>query len=411
MSILDYFSDTPQTSATLTTAAQTGAPNWGQTTNSLLDTGLRNLRNNFTNIFTGGDYAANQYYNEANRVARLQDELARNAGQVDEMRRQKAEELAQEQIQNNPNITLTGGGGGGAGGTVAITQSDGSTQTMSFDDLVEQVAGLFPAAPEIPNFEFDWIEAENRALEKLAPYYQELLEEVNFDMNLAIERLNQDYETGTRQLREDFDTVTSQSQQDYYRQRGYRQADAERIVNRTMEDRDTTIGQAREDFVTQREELERLEPREQRQLDETMSERGLLQSTIRDDEQTDLTGRQSARRQAINRAMQRREQVANLSSARDIRDTEREAAQRQLADDVSLGRTMEGAQQSMDRGMESLTTPYQRALEDYDIKYPRVVRDLEDEKRLKAGEMANMEYGRDFDRWYTEQAQNLGSFS
>ena len=331
-------------------------------------------------------------------------ELEKNYAAAQQAKQDYARDRANDLIKNNPAYSSAGGG------QVRVQQSDGSVATINFDALVDQVAGLIPAAPSIPDFEFDWYQAEFTALQKLEPYYTELLEEANFDMNLAIQRLNEDYATGTRQAREDYVTVVDQTNQDYFRNMGYRQQDAARLSAQQMQDMGLTIERAREDFVTQREELGRKEVEESRALTEEMAKRGLLQSTIREEDTSTLEARQRARREAIQQALQRKEQVAELGAARGTADIAREAERTQLDEDVARGRMLEEAELKRERGIERLTTPYQRALEDIDIQYPRYVRDLGEQKKQRAAEMAQMEYERDWDRYYQEQMQNLGSY-
>jgi hypothetical protein len=55
----------------------------------------------------------------------------------------------------------------------------------------------------IPAFSFDWTAADQEALDKLTPYYNDLLNQAKGDLDLAKSRMEEDYARGVRQRSED----------------------------------------------------------------------------------------------------------------------------------------------------------------------------------------------------------------
>lgn len=166
-------------------------------------------------------------------------------------------------------------------------------------------------------FNFNWDQAEKDALEKLRPYYEEVLAEANYDINKATTIIEEDYARGSRYNAEDLAT-----------------------------------GQAGFAMV---------EPREQNELMTGLNKRGVLQSTIRDEEQQYLTDTQQRRREALQRTMDRRNELAGIER--------------------------------------------QRGIEDVATKGSRYTRDLGEEKKEKALSLADMKYQRDWNRFAAETSR------
>jgi hypothetical protein len=169
-------------------------------------------------------------------------------------------------------------------------------------------------------FSFNWEQAEADALEKLRPYYEEVLAEARGDVERAKQIIEEDYQRGVRYREEDLQVAQE--------------------------------GWARE------------EPRQRNALLEDLNRRGFLQSSIRTGEEEYLTETQTATREATERALQRQEELAGVERS---------------------------------RGVEEL-----------DIKLPRYERELMEEKKTKAADMATMKYGRDYDKWLAEASRFIG---
>jgi len=174
---------------------------------------------------------------------------------------------------------------------------------------------------EISPFNFDWTQSEKDALEKLRPYYEEVLAESQGDVNLAKSRLEEDYQLGKRYREEDLT------------------------------------------FQTRGAQME--EPIEKEKMLSGLNQRGFLQSTVRTQEQIDLEERQARRREAIQRAIQRKEEVAGIEKGRQLTD---------------------------------ITT-----------KEQRYERDIGEEKKEKAAAMAEQKYGRDYQRFMAEASRYIGA--
>ena len=174
----------------------------------------------------------------------------------------------------------------------------------------------------ISSFNFDWGQSEKDALEKLRPYYEEVMAEAEGDVDRAKKIMEEDYTTGKRTRAEDI--VSS------------RQAQG------------ANEKQQKQDFLT------------------TMNQRGLLfggsgsggrgaASGFAQRAYTPTSDKQTLRRQAIERALTRSEDIATKQKS---------------------------------RGFEAA-----------DIELKRRLRDMEEEKRKRASEMATLKYGRDYDKW------------
>ena len=246
-------------------------------------------------------------------------------------------------------LGLGGGGGGGGGSSVQTPGNWGNflfnTKIRENNPQVEQYArnnGLsYEMAalqlynrgevgedwPEFPRqtgaeggqpFSFDWEQAEKDALEKLRPYYEEKLAEAEGDVNLAKQRIEEDYQQGRRFREED-------------------------------------IGVEKEGWAMG-------EPRELNELLENLNKRGVLQSTIRTGEEEYLGDTQRRRREAVERTLRRREEIAGLEKGRGVEDIERQ--------------------------------------------FPRFKREMEEEKKQRALELAGTEQQKGYQR-YTAEAQRF----
>lgn len=317
--------------------------------------------------------------------------------------------------------TTTGGGGGTAdaskqyggwywrpelgkamrwfNGTWTDGEEPGGNPTAS------DIASLAPTMGAVPEFNFDWTKSEAEALEKLTPYYEEIIAEAKGDMDLAIKRLTEDYDTGVRYANENWKVLTDKVQQDYFLADRMRQENLLTNTGRTMEDMYREKRIAEEDAATQTKEAARLEPQERAATNETLNKRGVLESSIATNENTDLSARQAARREAINTALARKQEVSNLNAARGTSDLNTDFARQVEQADIDKLRTLQEADITKARAIEKETTPYQRAVEDYQIQLPRFLRDINQEKVGKAEEMANMDYQRNLGNYLAEMGQ------
>ena len=261
--------------------------------------------------------------------------------------------------------------------------------------------------PEVPAFEFNWDQAEKDALTELTPYYERLLEEANGDMDLAKARLLEDYETGNRYREENFATLQSRVEADYARGMKYKSFDAEEAIQRMTDDYMRGKAWREEDLAVAMAEYDRLEPEERNSLNEMMNKRGMLHSTIQEQEGGKLGQRQTARREAIQRAMERQEEVATLEKERGISDTEKGLSRYTEEAGIAKNRAIEDAMQDKTRGGETAETAYSRGTEDIEIQRPRVERELGEEKKEKALSMAQMDRSIAYDRWLAENWANL----
>jgi hypothetical protein len=308
----------------------------------------------------------------------------------------------------------TGGGSSGGGGSASViakalaaSGSGGNVNTPNAED----VAKLIPSGPEIMPFMWNQEQAERDAMEKLRPYYEELLAEAGGDVELAKKRLLEDYDNGNRQTMEDFTTITERATSDYILAQGQREQDVATKTERTAREYATNKQQQTEDFLSQSQEYARLVPEEKAKVLDALNRRGLLQSSIRTAEQANLTARQQARQEAIQKALERKDQLARTTVAQSNQDLARAFERAQLAGEQGLSRTQEDAQRKFERANLETQTGYSRNVEDIDIAYPRYVRKLEDEKAQRALEMANMAQNRAFDKWKLENQATLNTYN
>jgi hypothetical protein len=276
---------------------------------------------------------------------------------------------------------------------------------------VEDIANLVPTMPEISPFIFDIEQAERDALTELEPYYQELIAQANGDVELAKARLIEDYNTGVRQEKEDFNVITQRAQEDYAVGQRQREENVTTQTGRMARAYATSRQQAVEDYLSQSQEYARLEPEEKAKVLDTLNQQGLLRSSIRTQQEQNLTERQAARREAIQRAMERKDLMARTEQAQATQDMlqEMQRAGEQAA--TGLQRTTESAQQAMQRALGGYEQTLGRETQDIDIAYPRYMSQLEEEKKQRAGEMAVQEQSQAQDRWMQEQLQNMGSYT
>ena len=120
------------------------------------------------------------------------------------------------------------------------------------------------------------IQAEKDALEKLKPYYEEVLAEARGDVARAKQIIEEDYTLGRRYREEDLTTQTRGAQME--------------------------------------------EPRETEALLSGFNRRGLLYSTPRTQEEGELGERQRRRREAITRAISRQEETSGIQRRRDTQE-------------------------------------------------------------------------------------------
>lgn len=274
----------------------------------------------------------------------------------------------------------------------------------------EEVAKLSPGMPSIPKFDFDWEQAEIDALEKLRPYYEELIAESNGDFELAKSRLIEDYDTGVRQNREDWDILSTQVQENFVRTQRLTEENLQRGTERADKSYDEQRRDAIEDYLVQSDEFKRLEPEEQAKAMDSLNRRGMLQSTIREGEIGNLDERQQARREAIQRAMSRKEQVARSTQAQTTQDLITQAQRAGQQATTTRDRTLGAGELGYARALEGLETTKGRGVEDLDIMQPRIIRGLEEQKVLEAGQIVNLNYGRDWDKYEQETLQNIDSY-
>lgn len=226
-------------------------------------------------------------------------------------------------------MSMLGLGGGSGGGAASVNPNDANSIKAAYPGY----AGWNDSAAIIADFRatggagkegggggaggafnFDWEQAEKDALEKLRPYYEQKLSEAQGDVNLALSRIEEDYQQGRR----------------------YRT----------------------EDLAVEQEGWGMQEPRELSSLLEGLNRRGMLQSTIRTEDQQNLDDTQRRRREAVERGLRRREEVAGVERA--------------------------------------------RGTEDINIKFPRFKAELEEEKKQRALELAGTKQQQGYQRYMAE---------
>lgn len=203
-------------------------------------------------------------------------------------------------------------------GTVSYTGWDRESADQDFI-AKGGTPGAFSATgadfvPGAGAFNFNWEQAEKDALEKLRPYYEEVLAEADYDISRAKTIIEEDYARGTRYNTEDLAVA----------QEGYAMA----------------------------------EPREKNELLTGLNQRGVLKSSIRDYEQQYLTDTQRRRREALQRSVDRQNEVMGIEK--------------------------------------------QRGIEDVTTKGTRYKRDLGEQKKERSLSLADLQYQRDYSRFLTE---------
>ena len=183
------------------------------------------------------------------------------------------------------------------------------------------------AAGTITPFNFDWTAAEAEALEKLRPYYEEKLKEAEGDVGRAKQLIEEDYDRGKRYREEDLATQTTADTQTAKEEtQGSMEALNRRgVLFGQMDPGQETSAAPISDFAQKFE----LDP---------------------------LQAKQQARRQAIQRAISRQEEVAGVEKT--------------------------------------------RGLQEQDIAFPRYKKALEEEKQEKAVlQMAPLKYQRELTKY------------
>lgn len=242
----------------------------------------------------------------------------------------------------------------------------------------------------IPQFNFNWDEAENAAFEKLKPYYEKKLAEANGDVELAKKRIEEDYTTGERYRSEDLGILTTINQ---------------RTKDRLAQDYGTVVNRANEDIATSRESDALTAQQETRDTQSDLNRRGVLFGTIRGNESSaptsefaqtqvldPLTKRQQLRKMALERAYNRQLETAGQSKDRGMEDA---------------ATSFQQNQNSIARAGETALTTKDRSIVDANTAFDRTKRDMGEEQKQKAIDMANMNYNRE----YTKYIQALGGAS
>lgn len=200
-----------------------------------------------------------------------------------------------------------------------------------------------------PTFNFDWEKARQDALTQLTPYYEQKLKEAGGDVERAKRLIEEDYKTGVRVSKEDLATTETQSAEDLatnLKTLGLDVAEENRNLEGTLNTRGVLSGQRAPDSTSAAAPTSEY------------AKTWHIQPT---------TERQDLRKLAIERAILRQNQVAKTKSEREI---------------------------------ENLTTARTRGIEEQDIQYPRTQRDLEEEKREKAFNVAApMKYNEEYAKY------------
>lgn len=193
------------------------------------------------------------------------------------------DQLPSELFHNIGNVTYQGQ-------TYNVSNNGDGTRTIT-------PSGGGSGGGNIPAFNFSWDQAEKEALEKLAPYYKQKLDESNGDVELAKQRIEEDYQRGLRQRTEDTNIAMT-----------------------------TDTQTAKEETTAAREGL---------------NQRGLLFGNIPEgqpnqsaaptsqfaqtQELNPLADKQQQRRMAIQRALDRQNEVAGIEKSRTLTDTNTQA--------------------------------------------------------------------------------------
>lgn len=116
--------------------------------------------------------------------------------------------------QNKAATTVTGGGTGGTGGTGGAGVNYNKQVTDYINQLLSQQGAGGQILTDVEKKLLEQYKASslnpedyfNKAKEELKPYYERLLKEANYDVDLAVSRMEQDYTMGLRRAREDAGT-------------------------------------------------------------------------------------------------------------------------------------------------------------------------------------------------------------
>ncbi len=142
----------------------------------------------------------------------------------------------------------------------------------------------------IPAFNFDYDQAEKEARAKLEPYYKQKLDEANGDVARAKQLIEQDYERGLRTAREDTAVALNTDTQN-------------------VKEENLTLGDSLNKRGVMFSEAPAGDPAG-----------GMVRSGLAGTEFGALGTKQDARRQAIERALSRQEEVAGVERKRGIEE-------------------------------------------------------------------------------------------
>ncbi|MDD4984866.1 MAG: hypothetical protein PHQ43_03610 [Dehalococcoidales bacterium] len=262
-----------------------------------------------------------------------------------------------------------------------------------------------------PVFDFDWDQAETQALEKLRDYYEWLLEEEGGDVDRAKQRLEQDYERGLRYKREESDIQTERILADTLRRIGYTEEDAIREADRLVSDIERGVGQQREDATREIDWLTKYTfPEERSTLMENLNTRGLLpqggvEGGLAGKKTQRLEADQAKRQEAIERALKRYEEEAGITKERGLEDIGRTKERAITGEELGQERGVSDIERALRQYEETSGVTKERGLEDLTRAYDRFKRELEEEKKQKATQMAGMTQARDYSKYQAEYAR------
>lgn len=293
------------------------------------------------------------------------------------------------------------------GGSTSSTRTTSSTSDQYFLSAQDVAKGANLVTTKIEPFNFDYEQAELDALEKLRPYYEELLARAQGDLTRAQGYLTEDYNRGLRYRAEDFDTATQQLAQAYETGKTYREQDTRNALGRMMSSYEQNKAWDEQDLRTALANFDVLEPREQQQLQEAMNKRDMLSSSVNVKETGYLTGQQDTRRQAVERAMQRKRDLADVGYTQNVADTTISSNRAAEQASTQYGQTQAGYEKTLSRGNEQAGSAYQRAITEGTIETQRAIEDLEEQKKKEALGMVEMQRGRESDRYALERGSFL----
>ena len=293
------------------------------------------------------------------------------------------------------------------GGTTASVSGSSSSRSRSNyltpGEVADASTGIIKT--KLDPFDWDYEQAELDALEKLRPYYEELIERAEGDWERALAYLTEDYDTGQRYRREDYDTITQQLQIDYDYGQRYRDEDLATTLARLDQDFQVGTEWREEDLAVALQNYDQLDEVEKERLDEMMNKRGMLDSSIAETEGGRMTDDQLARREAVERAMSRNQQMASISFAEETTGARQGAEREGEQAFLGLGRAQDVASKALARGDEDATSTYERATTEGGIKLERDVEDLSERQKQEALDMAALARERGYGRHLIEQQQ------